>query len=66
MRWCPGNRGIEYATPPGDACGAVTAGVVTFSGVVAGTHATSWSEHADGKRATYGNLADRALRGRAT
>lgn len=35
-RWCPGNRGIEYASEPGDEVRAVTAGEVTFDGLVAG------------------------------
>src|SRR3954452_13695929 len=57
-RWCPGNRGIEYATHAGDAVTAVSAGRVTFSGAVAGrTYVVV--QHADGRRATYGNLADR-------
>ena len=57
-RWCPGNRGIEYATGTGDAVTAVTTGEVTFSGTVAGrTYLVI--RHADGKRATYGNLSDR-------
>jgi murein DD-endopeptidase MepM/ murein hydrolase activator NlpD len=56
--WCPGNRGIEYATSAGDRITAVSAGVVTFSGIVAGlTYVVV--RHPDGKRATYGNLADR-------
>jgi murein DD-endopeptidase MepM/ murein hydrolase activator NlpD len=57
-RWCPGNRGIEYATTAGDRVVAVTAGEVSFSGTVAGrTYVVI--RHADGKRATYGNLVDR-------
>jgi murein DD-endopeptidase MepM/ murein hydrolase activator NlpD len=57
-RWCPGNRGIEYATHAGDTVTAVTAGEVTFSGTVAGrTYLVI--RHPDGKRATYGNLSDR-------
>jgi murein DD-endopeptidase MepM/ murein hydrolase activator NlpD len=57
-RWCPGNRGIEYATAAGDRIIAVTAGKVSFSGTVAGrTYVVI--RHADGKRATYGNLVDR-------
>ncbi len=35
-RWCPGNRGIEYATPAGAAVRAIAAGVVSFAGAVAG------------------------------
>ena len=62
-RWCPGNRGIEYATHTGDAVTVVTAGEVTFSGSVAGV-AYVVVRHPDGKRATYGNLSDRlAARG---
>jgi murein DD-endopeptidase MepM/ murein hydrolase activator NlpD len=57
-KWCPGNRGIEYGTSPGDAVRAVAAGEVTFSGSVAG-HAYLVVRHADGMRATYGNLSDR-------
>src|SRR4051794_4667791 len=57
-RWCPGNRGIEYAAHAGDAVTAVAAGRVTFSGAVAGlTYVVV--QHADGRRATYGNLGDR-------
>jgi len=57
-RWCPGNRGIEYAASAGDPITAVSAGEVTFSGTVAGrTYVVV--RHPDGKRATYGNLADR-------
>jgi murein DD-endopeptidase MepM/ murein hydrolase activator NlpD len=57
-RWCPGNRGLEYATSGGELVRAVAAGRVTFSGTVAET-AYVVVEHADGRRATYGNLADR-------
>ena len=57
-RWCPGNRGIEYATQSGDAVNAVASGHVAFSGTIAGrTYVVV--RHADGRRATYGNLADR-------
>jgi len=57
-RWCPGNRGIEYAANAGEAVTAVATGHVTFSGTVAGrTYVVV--QHADGRRATYGNLADR-------
>jgi murein DD-endopeptidase MepM/ murein hydrolase activator NlpD len=57
-RWCPGNRGIEYATRTGDAVTTVAAGRVTFSGSVAGRNYVV-VQHADGRRATYGNLSDR-------
>lgn len=55
--WCPGNRGIAYATPVGMAVRAVAAGRVTFAGVVAGTRYLV-VELANGWRLTYGNLAD--------
>lgn len=53
--WCPGNRGIEYATPPGVAVRAAATGRVTFAGTVAGRHYVV-VRHADGHRVTYGNL----------
>jgi murein DD-endopeptidase MepM/ murein hydrolase activator NlpD len=59
-RWCPGNRGIEYGSRPGDAVRAVAAGRVTFSGTVAAS-AYVVVEHGDGLRATYGNLEDRSF-----
>jgi murein DD-endopeptidase MepM/ murein hydrolase activator NlpD len=55
-RWCPGNRGIEYRTRPGTPVRAVAAGRVTFAGSVAGNRYVV-VRHADGQRATYGNLA---------
>ena len=57
-RWCPGNRGIEYATRPGQAVRAVETGRVTFAGTVAGTSYVV-IEHSDGRRATYGGLTSR-------
>jgi murein DD-endopeptidase MepM/ murein hydrolase activator NlpD len=54
-QWCPGNRGIEYATAVGEAVRAVATGVVTFAGTVAGT----WYlvvRLGDGRRVTYGGL----------
>lgn len=54
--WCPGNRGIEYATRPGQPVQAAAAGTVTFVGPVARTVYVV-VEHADGLRATYGRLA---------
>jgi murein DD-endopeptidase MepM/ murein hydrolase activator NlpD len=59
-RWCPGNRGIEYGTSRGTAVWAVAGGEVTFSGTVAG-HGYLVVRHADGMRATYGNLSDRSF-----
>ena len=60
-RWCEGNRGIEYATPADTTVRAVAGGVVSFSGVVAGTRYVV-VEHPDGRRATYGGLAQAAVR----
>ena len=57
-RWCPGNRGIEYGTSPGDTVRAVATGTVVFSGVVAGTGYLV-VRHGDGRRVTYGNLSER-------
>src|SRR5262245_53286499 len=57
-RWCPGNRGIEFASGAGQVVVAVAAGHVTFSGTVAGRNYVV-VQHADGRRATYGDLADR-------
>ncbi len=68
-RWCPGNRGIEYGTEPGDPVRAVATGVVTFAGAVAGRRYVV-VRHGDGLRVTYGNLTrvrvrtgDRVIRG---
>lgn len=60
-RWCPGNRGIEYATRPGAPVRAVRAGTVTFAGSVAGTGYVV-VEHPDGRRATYGGISDPRVR----
>jgi murein DD-endopeptidase MepM/ murein hydrolase activator NlpD len=54
-QWCPGNRGIEYAVPADTPVHAAAAGTVTFSGSVAGTYYLV-VQHADGVRATYGQL----------
>ena len=54
--WCPGNRGIDYATPSGTPVRASAGGVVTFSGSVAGARFVVVA-HADGLRTTYGYLA---------
>jgi murein DD-endopeptidase MepM/ murein hydrolase activator NlpD len=59
--WCPGNRGIEYATVPGTTVRAVATGRVTFSGVVARARYVV-VEIASGWRITYGHLADSRLR----
>lgn len=62
-RWCRGNRGIEYGTSRGVAVLAVATGHVTFVGSIAGTGYVV-VRHADGLRATYGNIStDRFRRG---
>jgi murein DD-endopeptidase MepM/ murein hydrolase activator NlpD len=54
-RWCPGNRGIEYATSAGETVRAVASGRVEFAGRVAGRWYVVVG-HADGLRVTYGHL----------
>jgi hypothetical protein len=54
--WCPGNRGLEYATAPGGAVVAGGDGVVTFAGSVAGVRYVV-VEHPWGLRTTYGRVA---------
>ena len=58
--WCAGNRGIEYATADGSAVRSAEAGVVTFSGDVAGTQYVV-VELANGWLLTYGRLASRRV-----
>ena len=57
-RWCPGNRGLEYDTTPGQAVTAVASGRVSFAGSVAGTVYVV-VELRDGRRVSYGRLTDR-------
>jgi murein DD-endopeptidase MepM/ murein hydrolase activator NlpD len=57
-RWCPGNRGLEYDTAPGQRVRAVATGRVTFAGEIAGTVYVV-TELGDGRRVTYGRLATR-------
>lgn len=59
--YCSGKRGIEYATSRHDAVRAAAGGVVTFSGVVVATRYVVVA-HADHMLATYGMLADSAVR----
>lgn len=57
-RWCPGNRGLEFATRSGQTVTAVDTGRVTFAGEVAGViHVVV--QHRDGRRVTYGRLLRR-------
>lgn len=53
--WCPGNRGIEYATPAGTEIRAAATGRVTFAGTVAHRHYVVVM-HPTGHRVTYGKL----------
>jgi murein DD-endopeptidase MepM/ murein hydrolase activator NlpD len=55
-RWCPGNRGIDYATRPGAAVRASAAGVVTFAGPI-GPDLYVTVQHVDGLRTSYAYLA---------
>ena len=59
--YCSGKRGIEYATSRHDAVRAAAGGVVTFSGVVVATRYVVVT-HTDQTLATYGMLADSAVR----
>ncbi len=54
--WCPGNRGIEYATRAGTVVRAAGAGTVTFAGKVAGTLWVTLA-HPAGVLTSYGPLA---------
>jgi len=58
---CAGNRGIEYAVSGRAVVRAVASGVVTFSGVVAGTRYIVVDIGA-GRRLTYGRLASASVR----
>ena len=54
--FCAGNRGLEYQPHAGSAGRRRRAGVVTFSGVVAGVRYLV-VDQTDGRSATYGRLA---------
>jgi murein DD-endopeptidase MepM/ murein hydrolase activator NlpD len=54
--YCPGNRGLEYEPAWGSRVVAASAGVVRFSGLVAGVRYLV-VQQADGRTATYGRLA---------
>jgi murein DD-endopeptidase MepM/ murein hydrolase activator NlpD len=54
--FCPGNRGLEYTPAAGTPVIAAAAGVVTFSGLVAGVRYVVVAQ-SDGRTATYGRLA---------
>lgn len=54
--WLPGNRGIDYATIPGQSISAIGPGLVAFAGQVGGTlHVTV--THPDGLRSSYSFVA---------
>jgi murein DD-endopeptidase MepM/ murein hydrolase activator NlpD len=63
--WCPGNRGLDYATRPGDPVRAAAPGSVTFAGRVAGQRWVTLV-HADGLRTSYGPLSAVRVRPGAT
>ena len=54
--WCPGNRGIDYATAPGTPVRASAGGVVTFAGRI-GADLYVTILHPDGLRTSYAYLA---------
>ena len=56
----PGNRGLEYATSPGDLVRSAAGGEVTFAGVV-GHDRFVTVLHADRVRTTYGRLGSAAV-----
>jgi murein DD-endopeptidase MepM/ murein hydrolase activator NlpD len=59
--WCPGNRGIDYATSPGTPVRAAAGGIVTFAGVIGGDRFVTVA-HPDGLRTSYAYLASVAVR----
>jgi len=56
----PGNRGLEYATEPGEVVHAAAGGTITFAGPVAGGRYVT-IQHADRARTSYGPLTDVAV-----
>ncbi|MEY2975587.1 MAG: hypothetical protein RIR49_2007 [Actinomycetota bacterium] len=56
--WCPGNRGVEYASVPGDGVRSVVDGRVTFDGLVAGRRYLTLAvgPATEGLRVTIGGL----------
>lgn len=62
QRWLPGHRGIDLAGVAGEPVLAVEAGVVTYSGQIAGVGMVSVT-HASGLRSTYQPVTDRVGRG---
>lgn len=62
QRWLPGHRGIDLAGVAGEPVLAVEAGVVTFSGVIAGVGMVSLT-HRNGLRSTYQPVSSEVARG---
>lgn len=62
QRWLPGHRGIDLAGVTGEPVRSVAAGVVSYSGVIAGVGVVSVL-HPDGVLSTYQPVLDRAARG---
>ncbi len=58
--YCAGNRGIDYRVGVSIQVRAVAAGVVTWSGTIAGTRYVV-VRHGDGRRTTYGKLTSSPL-----
>ncbi|MFP4512056.1 MAG: peptidoglycan DD-metalloendopeptidase family protein [Acidimicrobiales bacterium] len=60
-RFGPGNRGVEYATAPGEEVRAAADGVVTFAGQVGGAlHVTV--EHPDRRLTSYSGVGELSVR----
>lgn len=62
QRWLPGHRGIDLRGVEGEPVLAVEAGVVSYSGTIAGVGIVSVT-HADGLRSTYQPVEDRVPQG---
>lgn len=58
QRWLPGHRGIDLVGVAGEQVLAVDAGVITFSGTIAGVGMVSVT-HESGLRSTYQPVEDR-------
>ncbi|MEP1122839.1 MAG: M23 family metallopeptidase [Ilumatobacter sp.] len=58
--YCAGNRGLDYRVGANSQVRAVAAGMVTWSGTIAGTRYVV-VRHGDGRRTTYGKLISSAL-----
>jgi murein DD-endopeptidase MepM/ murein hydrolase activator NlpD len=59
--WCPGNRGVDYATPAGTPARSAGAGTVSFAGPVAGAVWVTVA-HTGGMLTSYGPLRALAVR----